>query len=181
MDRFFLIALAGLLGVVPLGCKRITEPIPVSYLAIVPLISTPAGVSPGTRYSYRVQEVSGTLHIDTTLAVAPFDTVFLQLPPATYTVTLDGLPGWCDSRYGAEQYLAVFDGPSTALVRYYITCRATLTVQMVEEGPGVPDAEMVYTLSGAGVERYGITHAPDTHCPKVATSSGSRWSRRIAW
>ncbi len=146
-----------------LGCERPTGPEPVSWLAIVALVDTPAGVSAGARYGYRVREVSGTLGIDTTLHVLPSDTVFLRLPVATYGVELTGLPAWCDSRYGSDQFVVVFDPPSTALARYYITCRAPLTVQLATEGPVAADHEMVFRLSGGtGFEDVGIVHPNDT-------------------
>jgi len=145
------------------GCDRATGPIPVSYLAIVALVDTPPGVTAGTSYGYRVREFSGTLGIDTTITVAPRDTVILRLPVASYDVELNGLPPWCASRYGSDQFVVVFDPPSTALARYYVTCRASLTVQVSNEGPGAPDPELVYRLSGDdGTSRLGILHANDT-------------------
>jgi len=161
--RRLLAGLALAAWAVLLGCDRPTGPIEVSYLAIVALVDTPPGVSAGARYGYRVREVSGTLGIDTTLDVAPADTVILRLPVATYDVALTGLPAWCDSRYGADQFVVVFDPPSTALARYYITCRAPLTVHVSNEGPAPPDPEIVYRLLGdGGASRVGILHPGDT-------------------
>jgi hypothetical protein len=159
----FSFAAAALLMLAALpGCERSTEPIEHSYLAIVALLDTPSGISPGTRYGYRVREVSGTLGIDTAMAVGPADTVILSMPVATYQVELTGLPTWCASRYGADQYVAVFEAPSTALARYYVTCRAPLTVQVSSEGPAPPDSEIVYRLAGGGISRLGILHPNDT-------------------
>lgn len=153
----------GLLALSAAACDRATGPIAVSYLAIVALVDTPPGVSPGARYGYRVHEVSGTLGIDTTIDVAPLDTVFLRLPVATYGVALTGLPKWCASRYGPNQFVVVYDPPSTSLARYYITCKAPLTVQFATEGPVSPDHEMAYRMTGGnGVERLGIVHPNDT-------------------
>jgi len=144
------------------ACDRATGPIEVSYLAIVALVDTPSGVSPGLHYDYRVQEVSGTLGIDTIIEVQPSDTVILRLPVATYGIALSGLPAWCASRYGDEQYVVVFDAPSTALARYFITCQAPLTVHLVTEGPVSSDHEMVYHVSGGSYDRVGIAHPNDT-------------------
>jgi hypothetical protein len=144
------------------ACDRATGPLPVSYLAIVALVDTPPGVSPGARYGYRVREVSGTLGIDTTIVAQPRDTVFLRLPVATYEVALSGLPTWCKSRYGPQQDVAVFDPPSTSLARYFVSCLAPLTIHVSNEGPGAPDPEIVYRLRGGGGDRLGILHPHDT-------------------
>lgn len=154
-----------LLVVGALACERATGPIPVSYLAIVALVDTPPDVSPGARYGYRVQEVSGTLGIDTTVEVLPRDTVILRLPVATYAVALTGVPDWCASRYGLRQFVVVFDPPSTALARYFVTCRAPLTVQVSSEGAAPADPDVIYHLTGGpppGVDLLGILHPNDT-------------------
>lgn len=145
-----------------LACEGATGPTPVSYLAIVTLVDAPPGISPGARYSYRVREVSGTLDVDSTVVAPPRDTLILPLPPATYGVSLSGLPAWCTSRHGADQFLVVLNGPSTSLARYHVSCRAPLTVRVFSEGPD-PDDDMVYRLTGpGGVDRIGIVHANDT-------------------
>jgi hypothetical protein len=77
-------------------------------------------------------------------------------------VELSGLPAWCASRYGEDQYVVVFDPPSTALARYYVTCRAPLTVQVSNEGPAPPDPEIVYRLASGAFSRAGILHPHDT-------------------
>ena len=154
---------AGVLLAAAFACDRPTGPIPVSWLAIVALVDTPPGVSPGARYGYRVQEVSGTLGIDTLIEVLPRDTVILRMPVATYQVAVSGLPKWCASRYGEDQYVVVFDPPSTALARYFISCRAPLTVQVANEGSAPADPEVVYRLHGGdGVNLLGILHPNDT-------------------
>lgn len=146
------------------GCERApTGPIPTSYLAIVTTVDAPLGLSPGTRYAYKVRELSGTLHIDTTIAVAPGDTIIAPLPPATYGVNLGGLPTWCKTRYGDDQFMTVVAPPSTSLIRYFVSCRAPLTVRVATVGPGEHDPEMVSRLVGPdGQERLGIASANDT-------------------
>src|SRR6185295_15013423 len=77
MARPFLVALTIAIGAGTVGCEHATGPVAVSYLAIVTLVDAAPGISPGGHYSYRVREVSGTLNIDTTINVAPQDTVIL--------------------------------------------------------------------------------------------------------
>ena len=162
MARPFRVALTIAIGAGTVGCEHATGPVAASYLAIVTLIDAPVGIDPGAHYSYRVRELSGTLGIDTTVSVAPQDTVILRLPPATYGVTLAGLPPPCASRYGLQQYLVVVDGPSTSLARYYVSCQTPLTVYTFSEGTA-PDPEMVYRLRAPdGAERIGIAGANDT-------------------
>ena len=176
MTRPYLIAAAVAIGAGAVGCEHTTGPVAVSYLAIVTLVDAAPGISPGGHYSYRVREVSGTLNIDTTINVAPQDTVILRLPPATYGVTLSGLPGPCASRYGLQQYLVVTDGPSTSLARYYVSCQTPLTVYMFSEGTA-PDPEMVYRLTAPeGAERIGIAHANDTLRFDALTAGEYRFS-----
>lgn len=154
--------LALALAALSTGCERVLAPREVSYLAIVALIDAPTGISPGSRYTYRVREYSGTLDIDTLIRVAPTDTIALQLPAATYLVTLDGVPETCASRYGSESVATVDDGGYTTLVRYYISCRPPLTVRLVSEGVNI-DPEIVYRLVGPdGAERLGTIAASDT-------------------
>lgn len=145
-----------------LGCDRATGPVPVSYLAIVTLVDAPPGISPGTGYAYHVRELSGVVPVDRTIIAPPSDTLILPLPPATYAVSLGGLPAWCTTRYGPDQYLTVITGPSTSLARYHVSCQAPLTVRMFVEGP-TPDDEIVYRLTGpGGTDRMGIAHANET-------------------
>lgn len=153
-----MLALAALIT----GCERVLAPREVSYLAIVALIDAPTGISPGSRYAYRVREYSGTLGIDTVVSVAPADTIALPLPSATYLVSLDGVPATCASRYGPESVATVDEGGYTTLVRYYISCRPPLTIRVLSEGTNV-DPELVYRLVAAdGAERLGVMGATDT-------------------
>lgn len=155
------LALAAAGGV--LACERtLTGPIPVSYLAVVALVDAPPGFSATGRYSYRVRELSGKLAIDTTIVASPRDTVIVRLPPATYTVTLSGLPDVCESRYSLQQYVVVVDPPSTSLARYYVSCEDALTVHVFTDGTHA-DSQMVYRLIAPdGGERLGIVGAGDT-------------------
>jgi hypothetical protein len=157
-SRFFtVLALAALV----LSCERVLAPREVSYLAIVALIDAPTGVSPGSRYTYRVRELSGTLGIDSVISVAPRDTIALALPAATYEVTLNGVPATCASRYGSKSIATVDQGAFTTLIRYYISCRPPLTIRLLSEGTNVP-SELVYRLVGDGTERLGVSRPTDT-------------------
>jgi hypothetical protein len=116
------------------------EPLPVSYLAIVSLITASPGVSIGTSYSYHVAELSGTVGVDTLIQAAPTDTIVLAVPPATYEIELRDFPSYCAVRRGIEQQAIVFDPPSTTLARYYVECTPSLTVQVITDGSPRDDA-----------------------------------------
>jgi hypothetical protein len=109
-----------------------------------------------------VSELSGTLGIDTVVDAAPDDTVILRLPPATYTVLVDGLPSFCGARYGVEQRVQVPDPPSTSIARYFVYCTAPLTLTTATDGP-MPDDGYVYEIGRGGDPlRSGFLAATDT-------------------
>ncbi len=157
------------------GCERAaTSPAaPATYLAIVAKVAAPEGVSLGNRFSYRVSELSGTVGVDTTIVVAPRDTVLMSVPPATYRVDLD-LPAFCDERRGTARHIVVtpsaMTGVSgktlTSIVRYHVTCRPSLTITTTTEGPGEPDSDLIYhvvrTDEGDTLTRTGMIAPTDT-------------------
>jgi hypothetical protein len=137
--------------VVAVGCQSgPVEPIPVSYLAIVSLVSASPGVSVGTAYTYRVSELSGTLGVDTVIRASPSDTIVLAVPPATYEVRLSDFPRYCAVRRGVDQQAIVFDPPSTTIARYHVECAPSLSVMVETDGSPRDDA-YVLEVKGAGV------------------------------
>lgn len=123
---------------------------------------TPDGISVTTPYHYRIEELSQTLGIDTTLTLAPADTVILPVPPATYRVTLDGLPAKCRIQGGESQEVVIPEGANTALLRFLVLCEAQLLIENLVEGL-LADSEFVYRVAdGAGAERVGLIRANDT-------------------
>lgn len=141
------------------ACERPLEVVPTSYLAIVTLVDD--AVAARTLVHYRVTELSGTLGIDTLLTRAARDTVILDLPPATYTVTVDGLPATCGVPRGTVQMVEVYPPPSTALARYFAFCRPTFTLATLVEG-AAQDSEFTWRLDGPGALRVGVIGANDS-------------------
>jgi hypothetical protein len=114
------------------------------------------------RITYRVRMLSTPSNIDTLVSVAPQDTVYLQLPIATYGVTLDGFPNVCSVRDGIERAAVLYDIGTTSIVRYSISCKLSLQLNVITEGV-LPTAPYVYVLSnGAGAERSGSAKINDT-------------------
>lgn len=134
--------------------------VPTSYLAIVTLFDDTSTVARAP-VTYRVSELSGTLGVDTVLVRAPSDTVLLDLPPATYTVTVDGLPSTCGIARGTVQYIVVYPPPSTALARYFVLCKPALTLVTLTDGVPLDDA-YTWRVEGPGVSRSGLIGANDT-------------------
>jgi len=143
------------------ACRDVAAP-DVSYLAIVPTILAPQPSVAGTRYRYRVRELSGEIPIDTVLSVAPSDTVILPLPPATYVVDLDGVPPQCRIRDGNERYVLIAEKTNTTALRYFVVCQSQLVLSAFTDGMNAP-AQLVYHITAAdGHERLGLVGANDT-------------------
>src|SRR5262249_10488748 len=144
-----------------IGCREVTAP-QVSYLAIIPTILAPQSSVAGSRYHYRVHELSGQIKIDTVVSVAPADPVILPLPPATYVVDLDGVPPQCRVREGYERYVLIAANTNTTALRYFVVCQSQLTLSVFTDGPE-SGLEFVYHIAdAAGHQRGGLAHAHDT-------------------
>ncbi len=144
------------------GCNNPTGPSQQPpYIAIVAIISAGPGTDVGSQYSYRIEEISGTLKIDKTFRVAPTDTVIMPVKPATYRVTLTGLPPQCKVQDGAEIYLLVPQGTNTAIWRYQISCESQLTLTTGTDGFAA-DNGFIYRVTGPDVDRTGIMTGNDT-------------------
>jgi hypothetical protein len=144
------------------GCSDATAPNQPPYIALVAVFSAPPGTDIGSQYTYRIEEASGTLKIDKTFHVAPTDTVIMPVQPATYHITLSGLPPQCVVQDGNEIYLRVPEGSNTALWRFQISCESLLTITTATDGYS-PDDGFIYRVIGtAGVDRTGIMTGNDT-------------------
>ena len=123
------------LALVCWGCK---DQSPVKkgppYLAILPFAAVQNGASLPASVEYRVRMLSTPSTVDTVIARGPTDTLILSLPPATYSVDLSGLPGWCTVRDGADRLAILFKNSNTSLVRYALNCRVSLVVRTNTQG-----------------------------------------------
>src|SRR5262245_50243906 len=131
------------------------------FIAIVTKVDAGPGVDVGTSYSYHVRELSGTVGVDTVIAAAPTDTIVLSVPPATYTVSLDGVPTKCVSQYGLTQDLIVPEGSNTTIARYFVICRPLIRLMTATEGVN-RDNQYVFRVTGEGMDRAGVLEAADT-------------------
>lgn len=143
------------------GCGDATGPTQPPYIAIVAVITAAPGTDIGTAYAYRIEEISGTLKIDKTFRVAPTDTVIMPVKPATYRITLTGLPPQCQVRNGAQIFLLVPVGSNTAIWRYQISCESQLTLTTGTDGFAA-DNGFIYRVSGPAGDRTGIMTGNDT-------------------
>jgi hypothetical protein len=127
------------------------------YIATLVKLDAIDGVEAGGPYQFRIQELSGTLGVDTLiLLAAPTDTAILSVPneTATYVVTLDGLPPKCTSKYGPRETIVVPANTNTTISRFFVTCSPLLRVVTTMEG-AQRDDEVFFRLSGEGGERVG--------------------------
>jgi hypothetical protein len=132
------------------------------YLVVVTRTRTPVGITVTTPYEYRVEELSQSLNIDTTLIAAPSDTILLSVPPASYQVTLKGLPPKCRVQGDSAQSVVIPEGTNTALLRFLVICEAQVFLENLTEGQGI-DPEFIYRVRDAGgIERVGLIRANDT-------------------
>lgn len=144
------------------GCDEGTRPTQPPYIALIPVITAEAGTDIGSQYTYRITEISGTLNIDETRRVAPGDTVIVPVKPATYRITLSGLPSQCRVQEGTEIYLLVPEGSNTAVWRFLISCESLITITTGTDGYNA-DGAYVWTMKqGNAVVQSGILGGNDT-------------------
>jgi hypothetical protein len=132
------------------------------YLAILPLVALEEGASGPRAVHYRVQMLSEPVTVDTVITRGATDTVILSLPPATYGVTLDGLPGWCTSRNGTEREALLLRTSNTSIVRYALSCRVALTVRTSSQGQPPGTRYALRVSRGAEVVRDVVMAANDS-------------------
>ena len=143
------------------SCDNPNAPNNPPYIAIVAIISAPKGTAVGETYSYRVTELSGTLHIDKTYRVAPVDTLIVPVKPATYRITMDGVPPQCLVQDGTERLLRVPENTNTALLRFQVSCQSQFSAITATDGYS-PDEAYIYHITGPSVDQTGILGANDT-------------------
>lgn len=131
------------------------------YLAIVAKREGAAVPLPGGALRYRVVELSGTLHVDTTIVAQPSDTIVLSVKPASYNVELSGLPAQCRSRYGDTATVVIPEKTNTAVARYFIRCDASLTVTLATDGSDT-DSAYVLETNGPSGQRLDVLRGLDT-------------------
>lgn len=145
--RQTVLGLVALLGAS--GCQRDatapTERPP--YLAILSRFDVPGGLTTVPRIQYGVSELSGTLGISRALFSQPGDTVILALPPATYVVELLDVPSTCVVREGPKRMITLLKSDNTGILRYVVTCRPSLTIEIAVDGPEI-DPEIIYSVRG---------------------------------
>lgn len=145
------------------ACESPTEPREPPYIAIVSIFTSDGGTDLGREYTYRVTEISGRLGIDEIIHAAPHDTIIVPVKPATYRVTLEGVPSYCrlPGNGSSEYYILIPEGTNTAIVRYQLSCESQLTLTTAADGTN-PDQSFIYRLTGPGGERTGIVGGADT-------------------
>ena len=104
------------------------------YIAIVAKAGPEVLGEPGVKYTYHIKGLSTGSTYDSTLTVAPADTVIVSVEPGTYSISLVDLPVKCVSRYGLDQEIVVPPGTNTAIARYFITCNVPLAVRVYTAG-----------------------------------------------
>lgn len=150
-------------GLLP-GCRETLAPTrEPPYIAIVAIFTSSDGTDLGRQYTYHVTEISGTTGIDESIKAAPHDTIIVPVVPATYRVTVDGVPSYCrfPGNGSSEYYILVPEGANTALVRYQISCESRLTLTTATDGVD-PDQAFIYHITGRDVDRTGIIGSTDT-------------------
>lgn len=162
MSRLVRRASALLVATLALGACRddVAAPPGPPYIAIVARVE---GRDTAPAFTYRVREASGTLPVDRTLRGGPADTLVLSVQPASYEVTLDGVPPTCAVRDGGRQFIVVPENTNTTVVRWSITCRPALTIATGTDGL-MPDSQYVWSLvnAGGGTVRAGTIGATAT-------------------
>jgi hypothetical protein len=167
-----LLLLTGLTAVS--ACREVSAPtLGPPYLAIVALIDGPSDALKGTKVTYRIRELSGTVGFDSTVSVAVSDTIILSVVPASYVAELTGVPAICNIRDGTTQGIQVPENSNTSLIRYNLRCRAPLQVTVAADGFAV-DSELVYRLTPAsGPAITGILHLKRPAKPNPITADSS--------
>lgn len=140
-----------------------TAPQQPPYIAIVSIFTSDGNVDLGDDYTYRVTEISGTTGFDRIIHASPTDTIIVPVDPATYLVTLTGVPPYCrlPGNGSSDYYILVPEGSNTSIIRYQISCASPFTITTGTDG-SQPDDAYVYQLRGPGGERNGIISGNDT-------------------
>lgn len=144
------------------GCSEPSAPPGPPYIAIVSNLYALDGATKPSELTYHVRELSGIAGVDRRLSAAPEDTIILPVPPASYSITLEGLPSRCVVSNGPARGIAVTEADNTGLIRYNIQCRGLLSVAAIVDGYD-RDPSFVYRLRDEdGNDHTGLVAANDT-------------------
>ncbi len=126
------------------------------YLAVLSKIETGNLPDPNLKFEYRIIDVSAGGVFDTTVRLAPTDTLILSVRAATYEVRLQNLPPKCVSRYGPTEFVVIPEAINTAIARFFVSCNLPLAITVFTAG-GPDSLSFVWELTGAGgTQRTGI-------------------------
>lgn len=153
-----------------LSCRDAAAPPGPPYLAIVADLYALEGATTPSRLTYRVRGAGEPTLVDRRISVAPTDTVILSVPPATYSVEVEGLPTRCIVQHGAVRGIALSDADNTGLVRYSIQCRGLLNVAVITDGYDVDPGYVYRVRDSRGTELTGLVAANDTVTINEASS-----------
>lgn len=146
----------------PLGACEDTLIEPEGFIAIITRAEGPVEVSPGESWTVRVVELSGTLGIDTTALVSPNDTLILTVPPASYDISVDGVPVTCANRFGPRRRAVLSEGGQTFTVRYNYECGSLLVVETATDGWDADDGFVYRVVDSQGRAQTGFAAPTDT-------------------
>ena len=135
---------------------------PEGFLAVITNAGGPAEVSPGETWTLEITELSGTLGIDTIAIVQPNDTLIMSVPPATYTIRVDGVPVSCQNRFGNLRQAVIAEGGQTFTVRYNFECNSLLVVETASDGREMDDGYALRVTDPDGGERLEFAAPNDT-------------------
>jgi hypothetical protein len=126
------------------------------YIAVVSRMEAGTLPDPNVMFSYHLRDVSAGGTLDTTITLAPNDTLIISVRPATYEIELRNLPAKCVSRYGTTETLVVPEGINTAIHRFFISCNPPFAAQVSTFG-GPDEFRFVWQLEGeTGTQQTGF-------------------------
>jgi hypothetical protein len=137
-----------------------------AFLAIITKTDGPAEISAGQQWTLRVRRLDFDQTLDTTMTIAPGDTVVLRLPLDSYDIVLNGVPIACKDRLGFARRPFLGSPNATFVVRFNVFCNTFLAMNVatVAARDAEMDADYVYRLmdeSGAEL-RLGVVNPVDT-------------------
>ncbi len=163
-------ALAALLAGTLSGCEGPPlvlweEQPPTGFLAVVTNVTATEGVPLGSDWQVAVVEPTGTFDVDLKRSVDVVDTLVLQLPPATYDVTLEGAGPGCTTRTGFTQRGVIFDPGNLTTIRFRVDCQPSLVITTKTDGlEPVLDSAYTYAVTDwtGRLVRDGLVGPMDT-------------------
>jgi hypothetical protein len=145
-----------------LACQDSTSPPGPPYLAIVTTLIGLGGASTPIEVEYRVRDLAGTLRAQRRVRVSPNDTVILSVPPSSYQVGIEGLPGRCRASSGSVRSISLSDADNTGIVRFTVQCLGVVSVAVVASGRALDSGYVFRLRHEDGTEYTGTVAANDT-------------------